>query len=125
MKLFRGQVPPGAPGLVRVQDRLHDHPGRPDPRSAPPAGNAPRQARGDHRSPRIGQVTGIVPGLSSGQARTPGTRGPCLFVVTHRDRGSVHLDEYDTRPRSRRARPHGYLRHSSICCWPDAQHDVN
>jgi len=74
----RGQVPPGAPGPVHVQDRLHDPAQRPDPRSAPPLRHHGGQVRGDNLPLDIGQVTGIAPGPPPGPAPTRGTRGLCF-----------------------------------------------
>jgi hypothetical protein len=73
-----GQVPPGAPGPVQVQDRIDDPPHRPDPGPAPPPGHISWQQMGDHLPLGIGQVTGIAPSTSPGRARTLGTRGLCL-----------------------------------------------
>jgi hypothetical protein len=74
----RGQVPPGAPSPVQVQDCLDDPPDRPDPGTAPPSRHISWQEPGDHLPLGIGQVTGIAPGTSPGLARTLGTRGLCL-----------------------------------------------
>jgi hypothetical protein len=76
-KILR-QVPPGTPGPVHVQDRLHDSAQRPDPRPAPPTVHLSRQVRDDDLPLDIGQVTGIAPGPPSGPARTLGTRGLCF-----------------------------------------------
>jgi hypothetical protein len=75
----RGQVPPGAPGPVHVQDRLGDPAQWPDPRPAPAAWRSRGQVRHDDLPLSIGQVAGIAPGLPSGPPRTLGTRGPCLL----------------------------------------------
>jgi hypothetical protein len=96
-----GQVPPGAPGPVQVQDRFHDPPGRPDPGPAPVAGDLARQVRGDHLPLRVGQVTGIAPGPEPGPARTLGTRGPTCTSGRHTS-GSwgarLAYQPNDTRP---------------------------
>jgi len=99
-RVVRGQVPPGAPGPVQVQDRLDDRPLRPGPRPAPPPGHLRRQVHGDDLPLRLGQVTGIAPGLLSGPAHTLGMRGPCCLFGLHTS------TEHGARARpSQRTRP--------------------
>ena len=58
-RVVRGQVPPGAPGPVQVQDRLDDAAQRPDPRpTAPP----------EHLSGQVRRQPGSTPATT----RTPG-----------------------------------------------------
>jgi hypothetical protein len=79
----RGQVPPGAPGPVHIQDGLDDPPRRPDPGPPRRPGPLRRQMRGDDLPLSIGQVAGIAPGPPSGPARTLGTRGPSCLPGRH------------------------------------------
>ena len=92
------QVPPGAPGAVQVQDRLHDHPQRPDTRPAPPSRLVSGQMRGDDLPLAIGQVTGIA----AGPAHILGMRGPWCFPGLHTSRNTgpapAHLSR--TAPRN-------------------------
>ena len=97
-----GQVPPGAPGPVQVQDRLDDRPQRPDPRPAAPPGHLSGQVRGDDLPLGIGQVTGIAPGPLSGPGRIPwACAGPAVFGL-HISRNTVpapaHLSTPATAP---------------------------
>jgi hypothetical protein len=77
-----GQVPPGAPGAVQVQDRLADPPPGPDPGPSPPPGYLGRQVRCDHLPLGIAQVTGIAP-RPPAPAPILGTRGPACFSDRH------------------------------------------
>ncbi len=101
-RVVRGQVPPGAPGPVHVQDRLDDQAQRPDPGPAAPARNVRRQVRGDDLPLGIGQVTGIAPGLLCGPAHTLGMRGPCCLFGRHTSRNTgpapAHLSTPATAP---------------------------
>ena len=97
------QVPPGAPGAVQVQDRLHDHPQRPDTRPAPPSRLVSGQIRGDDLPLAIGQVTGIA----AGPAHILGMRGPWCFSGLHTSRNTgpapAHLSR--TAPRNAASPP--------------------
>ena len=77
------KVPPGASGPVQVQNRLDDHPQRPDARPAAPPGYLRWQVHGDDLPLGIGQVTGIAPGLPSGHAHTLGMRGLLCLSGLH------------------------------------------